>query len=303
MDEKERKAASIHQRLLNKARETSRPFMEVLQYYAMEKFLLRMSQSVYSEHFILKGALLLRTTGISEVRPTRDIDFMGDGTEDIKELEEMIANCCNVPVEEDGLIFNPESVVGEEIREQDAYKGVRLRVRGTLGSSRIHIQIDIGFGDAIVPGPLWIEYPVLLEGEAPKVKAYTLESAIAEKFQAMVALDLANSRMKDFYDIYFLIRNRSFEGIQIQKAIEATFKRRKTALPAEIPTALTDAFYSDAEKVRQWGAFRRNIDKHQTLEDFGSVITILERFLWPVVKSCLGSRDYEKHWEPSNGWG
>lgn len=218
----------------------------------------------------------MRTTGISEVRPTRDIDFMGDGTEDIKELEDMIANCCNVLVEEDGLIFNPESVVGEEIREQDAYKGVRLRVRGTLGSSRIHIQIDIGFGDAIVPGPLWVEYPVLLEGEAPKVKAYTLESAIAEKFQAMVALDLANSRMKDFYDIYFLIRNRSFEGIQIQKAIEATFKRRKTALPAEIPTALTEIFYSDAEKVRQWRAFRRNIDKYQTPEDFGSVITILE---------------------------
>lgn len=255
MDEKKRAAKSVHQRLLNKAREQGRPFNELLQYYAMEKFLLRMSKSEYAEQFVLKGALMLRAAGIGETRPTSDIDLHSEHGKEIEELEKITADCCRAKVEEDGLLFDPESVDGEEIRDQQAYQGVRLKVRGTLGTARILIKIDIGFGDAIVPGPLWIEYPVLLEGETPKIKGYTLESAIAEKFEAMVSLGMANSRMKDFYDIYFLITHRTIDESNIQIAIEETFKRRKIKLREEKPVALTEAFYSNEDKRKQWSTF------------------------------------------------
>lgn len=284
MDEKKRAASSVHQRLLNKAREGGRPFNELLQYYAMEKFLLRMSKSDYAEEFVLKGALMLRAEGIGETRPTRDIDLHSDHGKEIEELEKMISNCCRVNVEEDGLLFDPEGVKGEEIRDQQAYQGVRLKVRGGLGTARILIQIDIGFGDAIVPGPLWIEYPVILEGEKPKLKGYTLESAIAEKFEAMVSLDMANSRMKDFYDIYFLITHRTFDEPNIQRAIEETFKRRKTKLPEEKPVALTEAFFTDKDKLNQWKAFSEKLAEEEKPEDLAAVILEIDRFIWPIVE-------------------
>lgn len=284
MIEKKRAARSIHQRLLNKSREGGRPFNELLQYYAMEKFLLRMSKSDYAEQFVLKGALMLRAEGMVETRPTRDIDLHSDHGKEIEELEKMISDCCRIEVEEDGLLFDPESVEGEEIRDQQAYQGVRLKVRGSFGTAKILIQIDIGFGDSIVPGPLWIEYPVILEGESPKLKGYTLESAIAEKFEAMVSLDMANSRMKDFYDIYFLISHRTFDESNIQRAIEETFKRRKTKLPEEKPVALTEVFFADQDKFNQWRAFIEKLPEDEKPKDLATVTTEIDKFIWPIVE-------------------
>jgi len=303
MDEKARMATSVHDRLLNKARESDRPFMELLQYYAMEKFLLRMSQSEYSEEFILKGALLLRSTGISEIRPTRDIDLSRETTQSIDQLEQMTKACCGVEVEEDGLIFDPNTVAGEEIREDQAYKGVRVKFKGKLGNARIPMQIDIGFGDVISPAPLWVEYPVLLDGESPKLLAYTLESAIAEKYQAMVYLDIANSRMKDFYDIWYMMNNQSFNGSELQKAIELTFQKRKTELPDEPPTAITEAFYSDESKKTQWKAFKtkgRLTDVSETLEE---VVKAIFRFLWPINESLNKKAELKSIWQSQKGWG
>src|SRR5699024_4329512 len=184
---------SVHQRLLNKARATGRPFNELLQYYGMEKFLLRMSKLPNANDFVLKGALLLRATGITDVRPTRDIDLLKYGDSGIPALEQNMAECCQIHIEGDGLVFDPGSVRGEPIRAQQAYGGVRLKVRGHLGNARITIQIDVGFGDVITPSPLWVQYPTILDNDTPKLQAYTLESAIAEKYQAMVDLDMANS--------------------------------------------------------------------------------------------------------------
>lgn len=287
MDEKKRVAKSVHQRLLNKAREEGRPFNELLQYYAMEKFLLRVSKSNYTEEFVLKGALMLRAVGIGESRPTRDIDLHSDHGKEIEELEKMISDCCRIEVEEDGLLFDPESVEGEDIRDQQAYQGVRLKVRGSFGTAKILIQIDIGFGDAIVPGPLWIEYPVILEGERPKLKGYTLESAIAEKFEAMVSLDMANSRMKDFYDIYSLITHRTFDKGNIQQAIEETFKRRKTRLPDEKPVAFTETFFADEDKLKQWNAFKEKLPEKDGSLKFKTVVKEIDRFIWPIVKQII----------------
>ncbi len=303
MDEKARMARSVHDRLLNKARESGRPFMELLQYYAMEKFLLRMSQSEYSEEFILKGALLLRSTGISETRPTRDIDLSIETAQSIEQLEQMTKVCSGIEVEEDGLIFDPNSVAGEEIREDQSYKGIRIKFRGKLGNAQIPMQIDVGFGDVISPAPLWVEYPVLLDGESPKLLAYTLESAIAEKYQAMVYLDIANSRMKDFYDIWYLMNNQSFNGSELQKAIELTFQKRKTELPDEPPTAITESFYSDESKKTQWKAFKTKGRLTEVSETLEEVVEAIFRFLWPINESLNKKEEFNTIWQSQKGWG
>lgn len=302
MDDKTRMAKSIHARLLNKARESGRPFMELLQYYGMEKFLLRMSKSKFAEEFILKGALLLRSTGISEIRPTRDIDLSKETAQSIEQLEQMAKDCCQIEVVEDGLIFDPDTVAGEEIRQEQSYKGVRIKFRGMLGNAEIPMQIDIGFGDVVSPSPLWVEYPVLLDGDSPELLAYTLESAIAEKYQAMVYLDMANSRMKDFYDIWYLMHNQNFKAEELQKAIKLTFRRRKTKLPRVPPTALTEAFYSNEEKATQWKAFKRNADITDISENLEEIVKDISDFLWPLNDSLNKGQNYNLTWQPQKRW-
>lgn len=295
-------AQSVHQRLLNKARETKRPFNELLQYYAMEKFLLRMSRSPYTEEFVLKGALLLRAIGISEIRPTRDIDVLRYGGHTIPEVEKVIAECCTVEVVEDGLDFDPESVSGEEIREQEEYDGIRITLRGSLGNARIHLQIDMGFGDVVTPEPLVIEYPTLIDGASPRLRAYTLESAIAEKYQAMVDKGVLNSRMKDYFDIYYLADNKSFDGIQLQSAVKQTFQKRKTEIPEEVPLALTKSFYENEMKDKQWKAFIGKVSANKVPLDLEEVVTRLADFLWPLTEAIDLNSTYDMKWHPENGW-
>jgi len=294
--------ASVRQRLLNQSRENERPFMELLQYYAMEKFLLRMSRSEYAESFILKGALLLRVVGMNKVRPTKDIDLLGLTGEDMESLKTVVRNCCTLQIEDDGLVFHAETIQAIEIREDQAYQGVRITFKGNLGNAVIFMQIDIGFGDVVSPKPLLVEYPVLLEGESPKLLAYTLESAIAEKYQAMVNLDLANSRMKDFYDIGYLSTNYDFTGYKLAEAIEKTFARRKTDLPSEPPTALTDRFYTDPNKVKQWKAYHKKIEDSNCPENLEEVIKSISMFLWPINKLLIDELKNKLVWEPKKGW-
>jgi hypothetical protein len=296
-------AASVRQRLLNQARENKRPFMELLQYYAMERFLLRMSKSEHAESFVLKGALLLRVVGMNEVRPTKDIDLLGMAGEDMERLKTVVRDCCTTKVADDGLIFHSNTVEAEEIRDDQAYQGVRITFNGKLGTARIFMQIDIGFGDVVSPKPLLVEYPVLLDGESPKLLAYTLESAIAEKYQAMVYLDMANSRMKDFYDIWYLMNNQRFNGTDLQKAIELTFQRRKAELPEEPPAALTVAFYSDESKNVQWKAFKKKVGIENVPETLEEIITGIHRFIWPLNMSLKKEDEFNLTWNPQNGWG
>lgn len=293
---------SVHQRLLNKAREAGRPFNEVLQYYAMEKFLLRMSKLPNAEDFVLKGALLLRATGISEIRPTRDIDVLKYGSSTIADIEEIFAECCRIEIEGDGLNFDPDSVEGEEIRAQEAYDGVRVKVRGNLGNARLTIQIDLGFGDVITPGPLWVEYPTILDKDRPRIRAYTLESSIAEKYQAMVNLDMANGRMKDFYDIYFLSEHQSFEGQHLQKAITETFERRDTDIPQDIPTGLTKRFYENEDKEGMWKAFIDKISDEQMPRELKEVVKRIRKFLWPVTEAINNGSNFTQTWGQQSEW-
>lgn len=232
-------AASVRGRLQNKARETQRAFAEVLQYYGMERFLFRLSKSKYSNAFILKGALMFTVWQMPERRTTLDIDLLARHANEVEKIEGAIKDICAVKVPADGLAFKPDSVKGRIIKEDAEYEGVRIKLRCYLERSRIPMQIDFGFGDVIYPSAQKIKYPVLLDFPAPELKGYTPESMASEKFEAMVKLGDLNSRMKDFYDIWNMMRQFDFEGGMLVKAIEKTFKHRKTTLPKAMPLFLT----------------------------------------------------------------
>lgn len=230
--------ASVRQRLLNLARERKADFQLILIQYAVERLLYRLSRSPYKDRFLLKGAMLFSVWSNEPFRPTRDVDFLGQGDSTVPTVKKSFAEICRTSVEDDGLEFLVDSIEGEEIRDDQEYRGVRLRFEARLAGARIPMQIDIGFGDAVAPPPEMIEYPVLLDLPAPKLRAYPREVVVAEKFQAIVVLGIANSRMKDFFDLWMLASVFDFEGLRLSRAIKATFERRKTPLPSASPLGI-----------------------------------------------------------------
>jgi len=251
-------AASIRQRLLNISREQKVDFNRILTDYGLQRLLYRLSVSPYRDEFVLKGAMLFSYWSGDAFRATKDADFLKSGEASMDYLREVFTNLCNQSVEpDDGLIFDPASVSAEEIREEDAYGGIRITMTAKLSGARISIQADIGIGDVITPAAQEIEYPVLLDMPAPKLKAYPVETVIAEKFEAMVHLGFANSRMKDFYDIWALSKFMKPDCDTLAMAIANTFRRRGTALPSDTPVALTGEFSRDDMKQKQWAAFIR----------------------------------------------
>ncbi len=295
-------AASVHARLLNRAKGEARPFNELLQYFAMERFLYRLSRSEHAEHFVLKGALMLQLWGGPLARATKDIDLRRRDSAPADELVGAGRSCREIPVEDDGLTFDPKDVVGEEIRLAAHYHGVRIGCGARLGSARVGLQIDVGFGDVVTPAAQDIEYPALLEFDAPRLLGYTPETAIAEKLEAMVVLDMANSRMKDFFDIWFLAEGHGFEGKILAAAIAATFRRRRTTLPSSTPIALTSAFHSAAPKQAQWRAYLRKTRIQASTPDLPVVTASIERFVMPVFDALAAGRAFTRLWSPSGPW-
>jgi hypothetical protein len=221
-------AASVHARLQNHARATKRPFQELLQYYAIERFLYRLSKTPHRERFVLKGALMLHVWKAPLARATKDLDFLGRLDNSLENLEGAIRQVCAADVEPDGMVFDAATVKTERIKEDSDYEGVRVRFVGLLGRARVAMQIDVGFGDVVTPGAETITYPALLEFPAPELSGYPRETVVAEKFQAMVYLRTLNSRMKDFYDVRLLASQYAFDGALLAKAIAATFANRDT---------------------------------------------------------------------------
>jgi hypothetical protein len=295
-------AASVRQRLADLGRKLGEDFQLVLTRYALERLLFRLTSSPYREEFILKGAMLFRLWADQPHRPTRDLDLLGKGEPSVERLVEIFQAVCGQPVEEDGLTFAPQAVRGERIREGQEYQGVRIFCEARLGQPRIDLQIDVGFGDAVTPRAVEIEFPVLLPFPAPVLRSYPRPTVVAEKFQAMVALGMANSRLKDFFDLWILARDFPFDGPQLCRAIQATFRRRKTTLPNEPPLALTAAFGSDGAKVKQWEAFIRKgrLDAGGlTLE---GVCSFLHSFLMPPCQAMAGDMPFASHWAPGGPW-
>ena len=269
-------AASVHQRLLNLARQSGRPFNELAQYYALERWLYRLAQSDYRNQFVLKGALMLLVWKMPVTRPTRDIDLLGRVSNNLASVREVIAAICQVPTEADGMFFDSETVTTERITEDADYEGVRATFRASLGNTRLPMQIDIGFSDIITPEPAAIVYPAILGHPSPELHAYNRETVIAEKFEAMVKLGELNSRMKDFFDIWVLARTGQFRGAELSLAIEQTFSRRGTSLVAN-PICFTEEFAMNSGKAAQWTAFLRRNTFAGVPDSFSSVITFLAR--------------------------
>jgi predicted nucleotidyltransferase component of viral defense system len=292
-------AASIRQRLLNLSRQQGRPFQEVLQFYIMERFLYRLSQSKHADRFVLKGALMLQVWESPQARPTMDIDMLGRTDNDMEvlvaQLREVI---CTDLSDEDGLVFDSDSLEADTITEDADYEGVRIRGWAELSGARARLQLDIGFGDAVVPEPLSMRYPVLLDLPAPELLCYSRESAIAEKVQAMVALGPINSRMKDFYDIWLLSRQFHFYRDVLVQAISATFERRHTPIPE--PPLFAPGFAD--EKQVQWRAFLRRLGEGVPAEaEFPTVLTVLENFIGYALEANIADLP-AMHWAPGGPW-
>ncbi len=292
-------AASVHQRLLNEARRTGRPFNELLQYYAMERFLYRLSKSHHASGFVLKGALMYTVWRAPRSRPTMDIDLLGRVENNVDTVAGIVRDVCSQPVEPDGLVFDAPSVRGELIAESAEHAGVRVLFHANLGNARIPMRVDVGFGD--VASESSFEYPTILDMPAPRLSGYSRESSVAEKLEAMVKLGVLNSRMKDFFDLWFLCLHFEFHGKALADAVSRTFANRETEIIAE-PLALTPAFAEDETKRRQWQAFAAKSRAPDAPAGLDEVIKRIAAFLGPVTTALHRGEPFHRTWRPSDGW-
>jgi predicted nucleotidyltransferase component of viral defense system len=291
--------ASIQARLKNRARDTGEEFQTLLTRFALERLLFRLSVSKHQDTFVLKGAFLFLAWGESIERPTRDLDLLAEGTPDIERLEQIFRELCKLEVESDGVAFVADTVRGRIIREQAPYDGIRINLDARLGNAVLRLQIDVGFGDAVVPAPIEINFPVLLEFPSPRLRGYRPETVVAEKCEAMVALGLANSRLKDYYDLWRLASTYDFEGPILALAIRAAFERRRTTIPDGLPAGLADA-YSE-----RWGAQWLGVTSRLGAEDPPSLtvtLDLLRKFLLPLFESLATGMELKHTWTPLDGW-
>jgi len=294
-------AASVRQRLLNQAHAQGRPFQELLQYYAIERFLYRLAQSSHCDKFILKGALLLTAWQTPLSRSTVDIDLLGKTSNKLEHIASLVSEICGLDVEADGVKFDPASIKTARIKEDADYEGIRVRFRATLAGARVPMQIDIGFDDVIVPRAAKIEYPTLLEFPAPVLQAYPKETVIAEKLEALTALATLNSRMKDFFDLWALSRVYPFEGPVLVKAIKATFNHRSTAIES-LPEGLKDDFGEETTKSGQWTAFLRRARLTSAPSMFVETIRAVREFAHPPLSAAASGDPFEQNWKPGDSW-
>jgi len=264
----------------------------------MERLLARISVSRHAERFLLKGAMLFALWYDAPHRPTRDADLLGFGPDDEANLMATFREVAAIDLG-DGIVFDPESVKVQAIREDNSYGGTRITLVARIGSARCALQIDVGFGDAVTPGPLTVTYPTLLgDFRAPTLRVYPVYTVVAEKYQAMVMLGQANSRMKDFFDLAVIARRTQLDGATLAAAIAATFARRQTALPIERPLALTTQFSADAAKLRQWQAFlsKNRIDA----ASLGDTVALLHDLLWPPTQVAAIRSQATATWHPES---
>ena len=290
--------ASILARLLALARQRGDDYSLLLNRFAMERLLARVSTSPYADRFLLKGALLFALWYDTPHRPTRDADLLGFGPDDEVNL---IATFREVGAMElgDGILFDPQSVQAQAIREDNTYGGTRISLVARIGSARCALQIDVGFGDAVTPGPQTVAYPTLLNDfKAPTLRVYPVYTVIAEKYQAMVMLGRTNSRMKDFFDLAVIAQRTELDGATLAVAIAATFARRTTALPTERPMARTKEFSEDAAKLRQWQAF---LNKNRIeAASLGDTVALLDDLLWPPTQVAATNSQATATWLPDS---
>jgi len=286
--------ASIRARLKNIADKERKPFDFILMLYFVERLLFRLSISRYSGQFVLKGGLLLYLIMNEKARVTKDIDLLAkETTSDLNVLRNIFADVSGIPFD-DAVTYTPDSIATERIKEDADYEGVRIKIAAYLGNTRKSLQFDIGFGDVVIPKPETLEYPTLLDMDKPVIKAYSKESVIAEKFEAMLYLAELNSRMKDFYDIYSLCTSFDFDGRVLYEAVLQTISRRGTHTPKK-PTVFDKNFADSNDKATQWGAFKRRTSVGDNIE-FPEVVGAISIFLMPVYESIVKEKEFFGHW-------
>ena len=301
-DETTNMAASVRDRLKKLADKTSEDFSLLLVRYSIERLLFRLSKSKHKKRFVLKGAMLFHIWREEPHRPTRDVDLLGRGSPDETALAAIFGEVCATEVEDDGVDFVADSVRAEAIREGNAYRGVRVKLLGRLGGARIPLQIDVGFGDSIIPAPEMVELPALLGHPAPRLSAYRRETVVAEKLHAIVDLGFANTRMKDYFDLWFLAANFSFDGATLSEAIAATFSRRETPVPQAVPTGLTEAFAGDAMKQSQWSGFLGRSSVEANLLQLSEVVAEIGRFLAVPLEAARREEILKMRWPAGGPW-
>jgi len=292
--------ASVRARLRDLARTRGVEFQLMLSDFAIERLLYRLGVSPYADRFVLKGATLFKLWADDRGRATWDLDLLGHGASSVADIVVVLRSLCAIRVD-DGIEFDADLVSGEEIRIPDEYNGVRVRFEARLAEARIPVQVDVGFGDVVVPPATRETYPTLLDHTSPRVLVYPREAVVAEKLEAMVSLGVTNSRMKDFYDVRHLAWSSTFDGVMLVRSIRATFERRGLAIPDDAPLVLTPKFLVAPERETQWRAFLRKgrlgapVDASVLVED-------LRAFLLPVLAAAAGGLDYEAHWSPGGPW-
>ena len=295
-------AASVRQRLLNRARSEGEDFQRLLVRYALERLLYRITVSDWHNQFVLKGAFTFLLWQGNLHRPTRDLDLMGYGSPQPHAVEDVFRAIVEMKVSDDGLHFDPSNIKAAPIREQAEYDGIRVKMIAHLGSARIPLQIDVGFGDVITPAPEVAAFPPLLEFTAPTIRMYPRETVVAEKFHGMVRFGMTNTRMKDYYDLWFVSEHFAFEGTTLHRAVRATFERRSTALPTGPPGPLTDDFVQVEGKERQWAAFLDRMDLEEATLSLSDVVQRGRAFLEPVLQAIQVETPLRATWPPGGSW-
>jgi predicted nucleotidyltransferase component of viral defense system len=295
-------AASVRARLLKVSKERREDFTLTLMNYAAERFLYRLAQSEYRDRFVLKGAMLFAVRVGEHYRPTRDLDLLGLGEASEVAVATAVRDIATTKVDDDGLVFDVDGLEVQAIREDNVYGGIRAVMRARLAEARIHVQIDVGFGDAITPAATDLDFPTLLaDMPSPNVLAYPTETIVAEKVEAMVHLGLSNSRMKDFTDLAIAARRTGFEGSTLAAAIRATFRRRGTQLPESEIVALSERFVQDARSQANWKAYVKR-EGLRGFESLAQVIEELRAFLSRPIEHAGTGETFEARWTPGGPW-
>lgn len=281
-------AASVRAKLLNMARTDKRDFTLVLTRYALERLLYRLSISEHADHFLLKGALLFDLWFDVPFRPTRDMDLLGFGVAEEPHLIAAFSDLCTLEVD-DGIRFDAQSIRAAEIRKEANYAGIRVTLLAWIDGARCPVQVDVGYGDAVTPAPESVEYPVMLqEFPAPRLRVYPRYTVVAEKLDAMITLGVANSRMKDYFDLWVLAQHSDFDGAVLRQAIDATLSRRGTGIPPDVPFGLSDAFATDSQKQMQWQGFLKK-NRLEALS-LNQVVADLRKFLMPPLQDLASGQ-------------
>lgn len=294
---KKNPAASIRARLLTLSQQRSEPFEAILIRYGLERLLYRLSQTPHRDDFLFKGGLLLSILSQNPYRPTRDLDLLGRGDASPERLLKVFQDACRLEFPDDGLSF-AEEIKTTLIKEAQDYPGVRVQLIAYLDKARLTLQIDVGFGDAVLKPYQRPDFEPLLGLPCPEIDAYPVESILSEKIHALIALGLTTSRMKDIYDLHDLSQ-QSWSAKRVTEAVLLTFTRRQTDLPSELPIIFTPAFYQDSGKLSQWKAFSKNL-RQNPLDSLSDALLRLQDFWWPLLTAITTNKAFDFNWNPTS---